>query len=620
MGDSADTIRPRKPSWLIVRGESLIGSIGLAIAAILLAMVGLAGWWSMRGQQEAWRFVRSEQVRVLGSVLSESAESMLAGNDLSALRRLIVEAKRQHGLIDCRITLPDGKIVADSDPTKITLVSLPQNWPSGPLDAAMDNTAKTGADLIRLNLPLLIKGRGAATLQIAAATTTSATRLWETAAGIGLIGAAGLAAMLIVYRRMRSRVVTLGLIRESLLASQGDVAGSRDAMTLRSDLGPEAAAWNMLLQENESLRKASVAERVKGTLGNRREGRSDLEHAYDALAVGVIVVDNQARIKHANGAAAVMLQAKRDAIVGQSVTSLIDDAAVKEVITAILAGSGQRRTMEVTRPASAGGGVCRIHIRPLRREDDGGALVTLEDITQQRVADAARNNFVAQATHELRTPLTNMRLCLENALEDQDSDPHIIREHFNTLNQETRRLERMVGEMLSVAQIEAGSLALKRDDVRLDKVFEELQADYKPQAAEKSLALTFDLPPKFPVLQADRDKLMVVLHNLLGNALKYTPAGGKVSVAVRADASRLAVDFSDTGIGISPTEQSRLFTKFYRAKDPRVEQITGSGLGLALAREIARLHGGDVTLQSELDKGSTFTLTLPLIAVQAKAA
>jgi PAS domain S-box-containing protein len=620
MGESADTTHPGKPSRLLVRGESVIGSIGLAIAAILLTMVGLAGWWSMRGQQEAWRFVRSEQVRVLGSVISQSAESMLAGDDLSALRRLIVEARQQHGLIDCRITLPDGKILADSDPTKITLVSLPPQWPNGPLDAATDEAAQTDPELIIVNVPLLIKGRGAAMLRISAEATSSATRLWETAAGIGLIGAGGLAAMLIVYRRMRSRVVTLGLIRESLLASQNDSGASRDALTLRSDLGPEAAAWNMLLQENESLRKASVAERVKGTLGNRREGRSDLENAYDALSVGVIVVDGQARIKHANGAAAVMLQAKRDAVIGQDLTTLIEDQAVKEVIAAIVAGSGQRRTMEVTRPQSAGGGVCRVHIRPLRREDDGGALVTLEDITQQRVADAARNSFVAQATHELRTPLTNMRLCLENALEDQDSDPQVIREHFNTLNQETRRLERMVGEMLSVAQIEAGSLTLKRDDVRMDKIFEELQADYKPQAAEKSLTLAFELPPKFPVLQGDRDKLMVTLHNLLGNALKYTPAGGKVTVAVRADASRLVIDISDTGIGISPEEQSRLFTKFCRARDPRVEKITGSGLGLALAREIARLHGGDVTVQSELDHGSTFTLTLPLAPAQAKAA
>jgi signal transduction histidine kinase len=275
--------------------------------------------------------------------------------------------------------------------------------------------------------------------------------------------------------------------------------------------------------------------------------------------------------------------------------------------------------MEIQRTEERGGGIMRFHIRPMRRDDCGGALITIEDITQQRVADAARNTFVAQATHELRTPLTNMRLCLESALEDQDSDPKVIREHFNTLNQETRRLERMVGEMLTVAQIEAGSMQLCNDDVRIDKVLEELENDYRQQAIDKHLTLTFDLPPKFPIIHGDRDKLMVTLHNLLGNAMKYTPANGKVIVAVRTDASHLIVEVTDTGIGINPEEQQRIFDKFYRAKDPRIEKITGTGLGLTLAREITRLHGGDIVVQSELNQGSTFTLTLPA-QVQAQAA
>lgn len=607
-------------SRLLVRGESLIGSVGIAIAAILLVMVGLAGWWSMRGQQEAWRFVRSEQIRVLSSVISQSAESMLAGNELSSLRRLIIDSRQQHGLTEIRITLPDGKVIADAEPSKITLVNIPQSWPSGPLDAGSDQPAAGAADTIAIHQPLLIKGRGSAMLTIIAPITSSASRLWETAAGIGLIGAGGLAAMLIVYRRMRTRVAALGLIRDSLMATQENTAGSaRSSLTLCTDLGPEAQAWNTLIEENESLRKTNVAERVKETLGSRREGRGDLEHAFDAMSMGMIVVDEKALIKHANGAAAVMLQSKRDQIIGQDISAVINDSEVKKVIDAMFAGSGQRRTLEITRPPESGGGVMRMHIRPMRRDDAGGVLITIEDITQQRAADAARNSFVAQATHELRTPLTNMRLCLEDAIDDQESDPSTLREHINTLNLETRRLERMVGEMLSVAQIEAGSLSLSNDDIRLDKVFEELQHDYKKQATEKSIALTFDLPPKFPVVLGDRDKLMITLHNMIGNALKYTPAKGTVIVAVRADASRLVVDVTDTGIGINPDEQQKIFEKFYRAKDPRVDKITGTGLGLALAREIARLHNGDIIVSSELNKGSTFSLNLP-ISAQAKAA
>jgi len=596
----------------------LVGFVGIATAAILLATIGSAGWWSVRDQQESWQFVRGEQIRILASIVSQSAESAIASNDLSSLRRMLIEVKQRHELSECLIALPDGRVLADADPTKITLVTLPAKWPSGPVDESVNNEAAKAADQITISQPLLIPGRGAAMLKIIARTATGATRLGETAACFGLIAAAGLAAMLLVYRHMRSKVLTLGLIRESLLASQGGSA-SRDALTLGADLGPEAMAWNTLLEENETLRNASVAARVKSSLGNRREACSDMEHACDALTVGMIVVDDQARVKHVNGAAAVMLQAQRDQIIGQEITKLIDDQSIRDAIAAIVAGSGQRRTMEIQGTEARGGGIMRVHIRPMRRDDCSGALVTIEDITQQRIADAARNTFVAQATHELRTPLTNMRLCLETALEDQDSDPNVLREHFNTLNQETRRLERMVGEMLSVAQIEAGSMQLSNDDVRIDKVFEELETDYRQQALEKRLTLTFDLPPKLPVIRGDRDKLMVTLHNLLGNAMKYTPSDGKVLVAVRTDPSHLIIEITDTGIGISPEEQQLIFAKFYRAKDARVGKIAGTGLGLALAREIARLHGGDVAVQSELNHGSTFTLTLPA-QVQAQAA
>jgi signal transduction histidine kinase len=606
----------RRGHKLLVRGESMIGFVGIAAAAILLATIASAAWWSMRAQQDAWRFVRNEQIRTLASVLTPTAESMLSGDELSSLRRLLVEAKQQHDLSECRIVLPDGRIPADADPTKITLVALPAQWPSGPLDTA--DASAGSSDVIRVMQPLLVRGRGAAMLRIVAPTANAATRVWETTTGIGLIGAAGLAAMLVVYRHMRAKVMTLGLIRDSLLASQGDGGGvgagsaSRDALCLREDLGPEASAWNHLLAETETLRKTSVAERVRGSLGTPKESRGDLEHAIDALSVGMVIVNEQVRVKHANGAAAALLRVKRDQMNGELVAKLIGDAEVGAAIEEIVAGAGMRRSFEVRRTDDLGGGILRIHVRPMRRDDTGGALVTIEDVTQQRVADAARNSFVAQATHELRAPLTNMRLCLENALEDVDSDPSALRTHINTLNQETRRLERMVGEMLSVAQIEAGSLELKRDDVRLDKAFDELQADYKPHAADKKLSLAFELPPKLPVIQGDRDKLMVALHNLIGNAVKYTPSGGKVTVAVRSDTgARVVVDVIDTGIGIEADEQQRIFEKFYRAKDPRVGKITGTGLGLALAREIARLHGGDIAVQSELNKGSTFTLTLP---------
>jgi signal transduction histidine kinase len=290
-------------------------------------------------------------------------------------------------------------------------------------------------------------------------------------------------------------------------------------------------------------------------------------------------------------------------VLGPQEAAALNDAAI----------SRQRAVVERTLSSEdAPAATLRLTARPGRAERAGGLTVVIEDVTQQRMAEQSRKVFVDQATHELRTPLTNIRLYTEQAIEDGDKDPTALAQALNVISSETRRLERIVQDMLSVSEIEAGSLALRRDDVRLDELFTELNQDYRRQAGEKQIVLTFDLPPKLPVLNADRDKLLLALHNLIGNALKYTPQGGSVTVRVSADdAGGVRVDVSDTGIGISEEDQARVFERFYRAKDKRIAHVTGTGIGLTLARDVIRLHGGDIGVESELNKGSTFTLTLP---------
>jgi signal transduction histidine kinase len=258
-------------------------------------------------------------------------------------------------------------------------------------------------------------------------------------------------------------------------------------------------------------------------------------------------------------------------------------------------------------------GVLKYTICPIRREGSRLGLIAIEDITQQRVAEAAMNSFLAKAAHELRTPLTNVRLLVEDALDRCQSDPTSTGKNLNVINEETQRLERTVSEILSASQIEAGCFELRADDVHVDQLLLQLKADHEPQAKERKITLEFDLPPKLPVLQADRDKISLVLHNLLGNALKYTLESGRVSVAATVEKGRLNVAVTDTGIGIGKDEHERVFEKFYRCKNPLAANVKGSGLGLAIARDVARLHGGDISLESELGKGSTFTLTLPVV-------
>jgi signal transduction histidine kinase len=375
-----------------------------------------------------------------------------------------------------------------------------------------------------------------------------------------------------------------------------------------------------LLAERADMLAKSARAGAEQRLGDRRMGRDgDLFSLCDAMWQGLVLVDDRMRIKYANGAAAVFLRVKREDMLGKDASAFFTDAKVLGSLKTLTSGSARGRTVvEVDADKSAAGpklegtgSVFRYSMRPVRKEDGAAALVVIEDITQQRVAEESRHSFVASATHELRTPLTNMRLYIDSLLEEPDQDVQKRTEAVNVLSQEVRRLERLVGDMLSVAQIESGSVRLNKGDVRLEPIFEELKSDFGEQARQKTITLRFDLPPKWPRMEGDRDKIVMALHNLVGNAIKYTPPGGEVVVRVGGDDKSFLCEVIDNGFGIKDEEQTLVFEKFYRAKDKRLVGITGTGLGLAIAREVIRLHGGDIALKSQIDKGSTFTMTLP---------
>jgi two-component system phosphate regulon sensor histidine kinase PhoR len=390
--------------------------------------------------------------------------------------------------------------------------------------------------------------------------------------------------------------------------------GERDAGGVRIDpkLGEVAECWNIVVEEREGRFVGELAERITRGASSGTGGRGDLSEAFDALSIGLVVFDARGDVKYANGAAGMFLRKKREEIVGANVSVILESQEVRDAIAAACAGTHrQRRVVEHRLAEGDWSGVLRYAVRPTKGEGESGVVVTIEDVTQQRAADEARRSMVAHAVHELRTPLTNIRLYVEEAIESGEADPTQTARALNVINAEARRLERVVADMLSVSEMESGSLSIRSAEVPLETMFEDLQHDYAAAAREKGLELSWELPPKWPRVLGDRDKLALSVHNLLGNAIKYTPRGGSITVRVDVVEDQLLVEVVDTGIGISDEDQARLFERFQRARDKRVEAITGTGLGLALAREVARMHGGDVTVKSQLDAGSTFTLSVP---------
>ncbi len=599
---------------LLIRGESIVASSGIALAAILLAVMAASAAWAMHTQRDAAQAGREAQIRTAAVLLVQSVEPLLSANELSATRRLIADVGRFYGLTQCRVVLADGQVLAAAEPLQINVQNLPARWDRR---RTADDSSAPGPGILAVSYPINISGHGSAALEITANLTQPLWRYWEAQAGVCATGAAALLALLIVYRRIRAKLRAIGAIREALQAIESGTSVSAE-LCVSPALGAEASPWNQLLAEVERLRKQSVGERARETLGRRGQPKGDLSAACDAMSQGLILVDDKSNITYANGAAAAFLQAKRDDMAGKALTEFLKVENLLQAIREISNGSSRRRAVvDVERTDEGNAGVLRFSVRPVRREDSASGMIVIEDITQQRVAEEARHAFVAQATHELRTPLTNIRLYVETAIDEGENDPAMRANCLNVINGETRRLERIVGEMLSVAEIEAGSFKMRQDDVRLETIFEELKNDYGPQAAEKQIKLIFNLPPKLPNVKGDRDKMLLAMHNLIGNALKYTPQAGQVTVNVEVSGKQLSVEVRDTGIGISAEDAEKIFERFYRAKDPRVAKITGTGLGLTLAREVARLHGGDITVESQVNEGSRFTLVLPVVAEAA---
>ncbi len=389
------------------------------------------------------------------------------------------------------------------------------------------------------------------------------------------------------------------------------------------NVGAAAIGWNRVVQQKLAGGHAeSLQQRIRQSLDRGRQGR--LEGVLNSIPEGIATTDAAGRLTYTNLPMAVILGLKED--VGGSDDARHDEAAPmmteqlincwqlpesdallseenrdRAVVTEVTREeNGQRRLVRVARHPISGGGKHETHVW------------TIRDITQQKLAEEMRDQFVDTATHELRTPLANIKAYAETLALADVIDVEQQKQFLNTINSEATRLARFVDDLLSVSSMELGSLSLNKQVTDLGRMLNEVLVKIRPQVEEKQLTLDVALPEKMPEPELDKDKIAAVLVNLLGNAVKYTPANGRVVFRVNITDRQIEVSIEDTGVGIAADELPKVFDKFFRSPDPRVQEQTGTGLGLALAHEVVRLHGGTITVESEFNKGSTFCVLLPL--------
>jgi len=239
-----------------------------------------------------------------------------------------------------------------------------------------------------------------------------------------------------------------------------------------------------------------------------------------------------------------------------------------------------------------------------------GIVASLSDITRQQELQQTKNDVISLVSHEMRTPLTAIQGMTE-LLADYELDAARRREMHVAINEEVKRLTRMIGEYLDITRLESGATVMRLSPVRVENVVERVLLLLDAVAAQRGSRIVRQFAPDLPALLADPDLLARAVENLVSNAIKYSPPQTEITVSATCDAGAVLIAVTDRGYGIPEADQARIFDKFYRV--PRVQDagVPGTGLGLALVREIAGLHGGSVSLRSEVNAGSTFTLRLP---------
>ena len=410
---------------------------------------------------------------------------------------------------------------------------------------------------------------------------------------------------------LRRTVATQADIESELISVSRQVDGSQITTRRLPQGGEVADGWNRISQRLGQL--ASI-DRLVQRLALTADGTShSSDHILNALPDGIAIADRSCQIQQINPSARAILKLTKDDIAGVKIDDVLlnNFGAFNPRLAVQLQSTARRTAMELRCGESLPDGVLRVS-RNFLDETGEQCVWSFRDLTPQKLAEEARNQFVLTATHELRTPLTNIRALAETLAVETDIDVEDQKRFCNHINAEATRLARFVDELLDLSQLEAGAMQICVSNVDIERLIHEVIEHVQPELEHKQIQFETVLPAKYPKVQLDKDKITGALINLLGNAAKYTPDGGRVQFNVEVDADHLTLEVEDSGYGISPEELPRVFEKFYRSDDERVRSLSGSGLGLAFTYEVVRKHGGQLSATSELDKGSRFTIQLPL--------
>ncbi|MBI4553264.1 MAG: PAS domain S-box protein [Candidatus Latescibacteria bacterium] len=501
----------------------------------------------------------------------------------------------------------DGTVLGDSE---VPLTELPrvENHATRPevvqalrssVGESIRHSHTVGADMAYAAVPFALQGRTAGVVRLALPLTdfdraqARIRRIIVFASVFGLV-------LAVVLSYATSRLVSTPIERMISVARRmatGDFSVKATA-PFRDELHDLAGTLNELAAQS------------KARITQMTEENAQLEAVLAGMTEGVMVTDTRGRIILTNPAFDRILGFD-DGCLGKRPIEVVRNVSLQEAVDTALSGSGVS-VQEIVLPG--GGRTLEVHLAPIRISDRSHGLVAVfHDITDLRRLERVRRDFVANVSHELRTPLTSIKGYAETLLDGALDDATAARRFLEAIQKHANRLQALVEDLLQLSRLESGRTEVNLLPCDLGALARRVVESLDDRMSRKRLSVQVETPDSLSPALADEALMEQVFFNLLDNAIKYTPDGGRITVRVYAQPTDVHVEVTDTGIGIPAEALPRIFERFYRVDRARSRELGGTGLGLSIVKHIVEVHGGRVWAESEMGRGSTFHLALAAV-------
>lgn len=587
--------------------RSIRGKLFVTYAALFLLVLILFGTgftWFVRGfYLEAIRGRLAEETRLAGELLRPQLAGYAGKRGREEIDRYVKELGER---TSARITLvaPDGTVLGDTAQDAMVMdnhLNRPEirQAMTGKVGSALRLSHTVNEEMLYTAVSLDENGRLIGFIRLAlplSQLNQAIIRIrYGLLAGLFLVLLFTLGISLLLSTGLTQPLKQMADVSRKIAAGE---LSSRISVRNRDEIGALAGAINRM------------AESLQLHVQKVTEGRDRLEAILATMVEGIIVFDTDGRAVLANPAAERMLGLHKEGWYGRRDLEIVRSVELHEKIIAV---SRDKVFLEHEISTIAPGEkVLHISLAPIRQrpQEKAGVIAVFHDITRLRRLEEMRADFAANVSHELRTPLTAIRGFAETLQDGAYNEPESALRFAQIIQREAERLNSLIEDVLKLSKIESGKTAIATEPVALSDVADEVLA--RLEGRLKGYKLALEIPAELPQIAGDKGLLVQALYNVVDNALKYTQAGGSLTVKALERQGEIYLTVADNGIGIPKEAQERIFERFYRVDRARSRRLGGTGLGLAIVKHIVDAHQGRLKLESEEGKGTAITLVLPL--------